>query len=116
MTNTPVPVCAEQECASLSPDLRDLDEADVRSIAERLDAGSKRMKAIEAQLAEQSQKIAENTSLTRDIRDLMEMARAGFRVLGVMGTAARWIGVIAAAGVSVWTLIQTIKSGHPPSK
>lgn len=63
----------------------------------RLDKGDVRMDRMESS-------ITENTSLTKEIKDLMEIGRAGFKVLGWIGIAAKWIGAIAAAGASVYAL------------
>lgn len=59
----------------------------------------------------------ENTGMTRDIRDLMLTARTGFKVLGWVGTGARWVGGIAAAIAAVYSLIYIIMhGGQPPGK
>lgn len=99
---------AEQELVvsdeePIHPDAR----ARFDSIDQRLDAGSKRMKSIEQQLAE-------NTELTRDVREFLETGRAGLRVLGVLGSVASWLGKLATAGLALWALFQAIKHGGPP--
>lgn len=83
------------------------DEAWRRAIEDRLDRGSDRMKAIEDELRQ-------NTDTTREVRELMELGRSGFKVLGFFGVAAKWVGAIAAAFVSVWGLIYTITHGGKP--
>jgi len=80
-----------------------------RQITSRLDAGSKRMKAIEAE-------VALNTEITAEIRDLILAAKVGFKVLGGLGLAAKWLGYVAAAAVSIWTAYQSFKAGGPPPK
>lgn len=67
------------------------------AIKVRLDKGDVRMDRMESS-------ITENTSLTKEIKDLMEIGRAGFKVLGWIGIAAKWIAAIAAAGASVYAL------------
>lgn len=79
------------------------------AIDQRLDAGSRRMKAIESQLQE-------NTELTRDVRELMEAGRAGLRVLGTLGKLAGWVGKLATAALAIWAFIHAVKSGVPPGK
>jgi hypothetical protein len=78
------------------------------SIEHRLGMGDERMASIERELAS-------NTEVTREIRDLMTAARVGFRVLGGLGTAAKWLGGLATAGLAIWALWQSIRHGTPPS-
>lgn len=82
---------------------------ELSAIHDRLNAGERRMKGIEEQ-------IEENTSLTRDIRDLLSAARLGFKVLGGIGIAVKWIGVIAAAGVAIWSAFYAITHGGATPK
>jgi hypothetical protein len=77
------------------------------SIEQRLAAGDTRMAGIERELAS-------NTEVTREIRDLMTAARVGFRVLGGLGTAAKWVGMLATAGLAIWAAAQAILHGTPP--
>lgn len=88
----------------------------IREITSRLDAGSRRMLAIEAELKEHKKELALNTEVTTEIRDILRMGRAGLRVLGGLGSIAKWLGGIAAAALSIWGFVQTIKSGLPPHK
>ena len=86
-------------------------QARLDKIDDRLDAGSRRMQAIERQLQE-------NTDLTRDVLQVMEIARSGLRVLGALGTAAGWLSRFTAAGLAIWAFVQAVKSGgpHTPGK
>lgn len=77
-------------------------------INDRLNRGSERMSSIETELRS-------NTDTTRDVRELMELGRNGFKVLGHIGTAVKWLGGIAAALVACWSLYQAWKNGTPPS-
>jgi hypothetical protein len=84
--------------------------ARLTDIDQRLARGDARMAAIEAALAS-------NTDLTREIRDLMDAARLGLRMLGGMGQVAKWLGMVAAAAVSIYTAVYMIKhGGQPPTK
>lgn len=75
----------------------------------RLDRGDERMTRIE-------DRITENTDLTRDIRDLMDAGRAGLRVLEWIGTAAKWLGLIASACMGVYAVAWTAThGGRPPT-
>lgn len=71
-----------------------------------------RLSAIEAQLVDGRRRmdvleaaVGENTDLTRDIRDIMVAARVGFKVLGGLGTLAKWSLYICGAAAAVWGLI-----------
>lgn len=83
--------------------------ARLAAIEARLDAGDQRMGRLETAQAE-------NNTMTAEIRDLMAAGKAGFKVLGWIGAAARWIGALATAGVAIYGLIHLIKTGHPPPK
>ena len=61
-----------------------------------------RMKALEVELRE-------NTTTTREVRELMEVARSGFKVLGWLGIAAKWITAIAGAAAALWALWHGVK-------
>lgn len=77
------------------------------AIETRLDRGSERMASIEADLRA-------NTEVTREVRDLMEMGRALFRLADLMGRGAKWLGGIAAAIVAIWGAIYTATHGGKP--
>ncbi len=88
------------------------------AIHERLDAGDKRMEGIESQVAENTRLTIENTKLTRDnaettqdIKDLMVAAKLGFKVLGGLGFAFKWLGGIAGGIVGMWTLYLLFRNG-----
>lgn len=74
------------------------------AIEDRLERGSERMDLLDAELDR-------NTELTQEIRDIMAAARVGFKVLGGLGTVAKWIGTIAGAGVALYSLWYAITHG-----
>lgn len=57
-----------------------------------------------------------NTGLTQEILDLFSDFKSGFRVLGWLGTGAKWLGGIAGAGVALWAAWQTLTHGGVPPK
>lgn len=57
--------------------------------------------------------LSENTAVTTDVRDVLDAGRSGLKVLGWLGQAAKWLGVLAASALSVWGLWAAIKSGGP---
>jgi len=77
------------------------------AIEGRLDRGSDRMRSIELELRE-------NTTTTREVRDLLEIGRSGFKVLGWFGKAVKWFGGLAAAGGALWTAIYMATHGGKP--
>lgn len=52
-----------------------------------------------------------NTEATEDIRDVMQAARAGFRVLGWLGTALKVLATIGAALVTIIGIWQALRNG-----
>lgn len=88
-----------------------MNTADLSEINARLDAGDRRMGAIEASLKENTRLTVTNTEITMEIRELMELGKAGFRLLGWAGVAVKWLGVIAGGAVAVWTAYQAFRHG-----
>lgn len=64
-------------------------------IQARLDDGDARMTRIESSLEA-------NTAVTTDIKDILEAGRLGLKVLGWIGAAAKWVGLVAAGGAALW--------------
>lgn len=83
--------------------------AELLRIDGRLNRGAQRMDDMQAELSR-------NTLVTTEVRDLLQVARAGLRVLGAIGQAARWVGGLAGAAVAIWGLWQAIRHGTPPPK
>lgn len=78
-----------------------------RAIERRLDVSDARMVAIE-------QSLKDNTDVTKEVRDFLTAMRGGFKVLGWLGTGAKWIGYVAGAVAAVAGAIYTIKTGGRP--
>lgn len=83
---------------------------ELEHIEERLEKGAERMRRIEESLTAQKRELDRNTELTQaiqtdtaDIRELLAAARVGFKVLGGLGTLAKWaapiLAVLAALGL-----------------
>jgi len=88
----------------LPDDGQPITTAHLQAIHARLDKGSDRMDRMQTELNA-------NTEITREVRDLMNAARVGFKVLGGLGTAAKWIAAIASAAAAVWGLIYAATHG-----
>lgn len=74
--------------------------AEIRS---RLDKGDARFEKLEKSLAE-------NTEITKDIRDVVVTGR-------VMTKITKWVGAVALAISAVWALWHQATNGvHPPMK
>ena len=69
---------------------------------------AKRLAALEGQLTR-------NTDMTAELLDVVSAVKSGFRVLGWLGTAAKWLGYIAAGAGAVYTLFyMATHAGQPP--
>lgn len=86
----------------------------VAEFSARLDAGDKRMQAIEVQLAENTRLTVANAETTQLIKELLDGAKAGFRVLGTLGTGIRWVGGVTGGATAVWVAWQNFKGGGKP--
>jgi hypothetical protein len=79
-------------------------------MAESLDRFGK----IEARLSAVETDIQLNTALTKEIRDVMVAGRVGLKVLGGVGTAIKWLGMLAAAIVAIYSASYLLLHGGPP--
>lgn len=77
---------------------------------------SERMNLMDAEIKINTRATNHNTGLTQEILDLFSDFKSGFRVLGWLGTGAKWIGGIAGAGVALWVAWQTLTHGGVPPK
>ncbi len=85
--------------------------ADVAIINDRLNRGSARMKRIEDGLAENTRVTTESLEAVREVLDLMNAAKAGFRVAGWLGAVIRWVGYLASAAAAIWGFVHVLKGG-----
>ncbi len=79
---------------------------DLGHVQRQLAAGGDRMTAIERD-------IKANTELTAEVKDLLNAAKLGLKVLGWIGVFAVWVGKIATAAITLWGLFQLIRHGAP---
>lgn len=73
----------------------------IDGVHERLDNSSRRMELFEAEMRS-------NTAATLEVRDILQAARVGLKVLGGIGVAAKWLGTIAAAAFAIWTFVYAL--------
>ena len=72
-------------------------------ISSRLDTGDARMGRIEAAQKSMRAELVSNSEMTSDIHAAIAAARAGLKVVGWLGACAKWLGVLAAAAVAIYT-------------
>jgi hypothetical protein len=90
-------------------------EERLQVMEDRLARGSARMRRIETSVDENTAMTRANAEMTREVLELMQAAKAGFRVAGWVGTALRGAGKLAAAIAGIWALWQAIRHGTPPA-
>lgn len=69
------------------------------------------MDDIKRRLAIVEKSLIENTEITAEIRDIMSTAKTGFRVLGWIGIAAKWLATMSLAISSVYGVWYAITHG-----
>ena len=85
-------------------------------ISGRLDAGDARMGRIEADQKFMRAELVANSEMTSDIHTAIAAARTGFKVIGWLGACAKWIGVLAAAAVAIYTAFYAMLHGGATPK
>lgn len=75
------------------------------AIKKQLDDGASRMSGIERDLATVTEMTQENTTITKEIKELLDAAKLGFKVLGGLGAALKWAAGIAAALAALYALL-----------
>ena len=81
----------------------------VGKIEDRLDQGAHRMDKFETS-------IARNNAMTEDIHAMFVAGKSGLKVLGWLGSAFKWLGMISAAAFAIYTAIYAILHGGASPK
>ena len=91
--------------------------ARLKAIEDALSDGKRRMDAFETELKDNTTATLANTELTTEIRDILMAAKLGLKAIGAIGSIAKWLGLIATAGVAIYTAIYAMTHGGatPPS-
>lgn len=55
--------------------------------------------------------LAANSVTTSEVRDILQVAKTGLKVIGGIGTFVKWVGGVAAAVAALWGLYVTARSG-----
>lgn len=87
------------------------DEDFRRAVNERLDRGDRRFDQLDAEIAENTRLTRESAADLAAIRDVLTAVRGGLRVLGWVGAGMKWLGVIATAGVAIYTAVYALTHG-----
>lgn len=102
----------------------------LHTLHQRLNDGDLRMGRIELSMTEAMLRLEENTRLTienteltqrnaettQDIKDLIVAARLGFKVLGGLGAIVKWLGVISAGALAIYSALYAATHGGVPPK
>ncbi len=83
------------------------DDERLAAIEQRLQRGDDRMGTIE-------RNVAENTAITREIHEILQLGRNGLRILGALGTATKWLASLIAACGAAWGVLTAARPGVPP--
>ena len=90
-------------------------------VHERFAKGIERMDAIEQMIlanqkasVDTAAAVAEHMAITREMKDAFDLAKTGLRVVGVLGTVAKWVATIAGALVAIWAAIHGTGNGGKP--
>lgn len=89
-----------------------VEPTNARTINERLDAGDRRMAAIETDLAANTRATQELAAAVQDVVNFFSTMKGAFKALDMLGKLAKPLGYIlafCAAAVSFWA---AIKAGH----
>jgi hypothetical protein len=92
-----------------------------RDVDSRFEKGATRMDTL-ADLIDENRKahaanakaLAENTKITKEIKETFDAVKGGFKVLGWIGVAVKWVGSIAGGVAAVFALYYTLINGGPP--
>jgi len=59
---------------------------------------------MQAKIERLEAKLDENTSLTRELKDILQTLRGGWRFMGWIGRAVKWCVGLATGAYGLWTL------------
>ena len=59
---------------------------------------------MQAKIERLEAKLDENTSLTRELKDILQTLRGGWKFMGWIGRAVKWCVGLATGAYGLWTL------------
>jgi hypothetical protein len=84
------------------------------TVNQRLDNGAATMKALQADMAENTQATMKIQQYTSELVSLLNSFKGAFKVFDMLGRAAKPLSYIAMALTAIWGLFTAIKGGGPP--
>lgn len=71
-----------------------------------------------ARMDNMQRELTANTEVTTEVRELLNAAKGGLKVIGGIGTVGMWVlkvvGALGTAAAAVYTIWYFIKNGKPP--
>ena len=61
-------------------------------------------------------KLDDTQAINQEVKEILTTAKAGLRVLGILGTGVRWCGYVSAAGAAIYTFWYMLTHGGQPPK
>lgn len=77
----------------------------------RLDSIESRMDALDAALKGNTAATLEGNRDVRELLEIFQAVRGGFKVLGWLGTAAKWIAAVVGAAGALWAVWHNATGG-----
>lgn len=84
------------------------------AVDERLDSGAQTMKGLRDDLAANTAATLQVQTDTSELVSLIKSFKGLFKLLDLLGRAAKPVGYIAGACGSIWVLVSSIKGGGVP--
>jgi len=107
------PLTSDQRLRVLEAGHRVLTEQ-LAEVAVRLQEVSQCLQLGEARMGNIETELRANSATTVEVREILSTAKAGFKVLGGIGTLVRWAGYLAAAGATIYTAWHMLTHGGKP--
>lgn len=89
----------------------------IAPINDRLDRGAQKMDELASSIGQIQVELTANTATTHEVRELLDVGKSGLKVLGWLGSGAKWTGGLAAAGLAIYSFFYAvIHGGQMPPK
>ena len=95
------------------------DFTDTKGVPQRRRSSDLRLSDLEMELTvlkkiqeEQASELALNTKITMEIREILELGKTFFKMLGVIGKMLKWVAMVGGSCGAIWA---AWKTGHWPS-
>lgn len=102
--------------AVITPTEQQRRDAAHQALVASIDALKADQAEIRAELKANSEMTATNVASTKEMVEIFGLAKGGFKVLGWIGTAVKWVGGLATACIGIYALVQAILHGGMPPK